>query len=113
MPQRYEKPIAELYVVVAKLDSRVVGFGTLNPDTGEVVAVYVAPQVARQGIGAAILAELLSQATTCGLSEVHCKSSLCAEAFYAKAGFQAGPRCKHRFRSGQEIDCIPMTKSLG
>jgi len=111
-PKRYESSVANLHVVVAELNGQVVGFGSLDPTSGEVVAVYVEPKHARRGIGRALLKELLCGAKHCRLSEVHCKSSLCAESFYRDAGFEGDLRCKHRFRSGQEIDCVPMRKSL-
>ena len=65
-----------------------------------------------QGGGHRILRELLAEARGRGLREVHCLSSLNAEAFYANSGFYAGQRCKHRFQNGGEIDCIPMKKML-
>lgn len=111
-PQRYEKPISEHHVIVAESRSTVVAFGTLDCTTGKVIAVYVRPCCARQGIGARALTELLREARKRGLQEVHCESSLCAAAFYQNAGFESGDKRKHRFRDGTEIDCIPMTKPL-
>ena len=39
-------------------------------------------------------------------------SSLNARDFYVAAGFQPGQKCKHRFRNGGEVDCVPMKKLL-
>ena len=110
-PERYEKMIADDLVVVVDRGSQQIALGRLESN-GEVGAVYVRPGFERQGIGTAVLAELLSEAKRSGLQAVHCKSSLCAEAFYAHAGFQPGERCKHLFRTGREIECVPMTKTL-
>lgn len=110
-PERYERMIADHHVVVAERGSQIVAFGRLE-SSGEVGAVYVRLGLERQGIGTVVLAELLSEARQAGLHAVHCKSSLCAEAFYAHAGFQPGEKRKHRFRDGREIDCILMTKTL-
>ncbi len=111
-PEHYEKPIAECCVVVAERDSQAVGFGILNTATGSIAALYVVPEFARQGIGTAILEELIREARRCGLPRIHCESSLCAEDFYISAGFEAGPRHVHRFRSGEEIGCVPVAKKL-
>ncbi len=110
-PEGFEKAIAEDYVVVAERGARVVGFGRLG-SSGEIGAVYVRPEFARRGIGGAILGELISEARRRWLREVHCESSLRAEGFNAQAGFESGERCKHRFRDGREIDCIPMKKAI-
>lgn len=110
-PERYEAAIADDYVVVAERDARVIGFGQLELD-GEVAALYVRPELAWHGVGLALLEALQAEARRARLPMVYCKASLCAEAFYRRAGFFSGQRCKHRFRDGREIDCIPMTKVL-
>jgi putative acetyltransferase len=111
-PERYEKHIAQRHVIVAQHGSKPAGFGTLDCTTGEILQVYVRPEYARKGIGRRILRELLDEARRQGLREVCCLSSLNAEAFYASCGFHPGQKCKHRFRHGGEIDCIPMKTSL-
>jgi len=111
-PERYEEHIRERHVVVAQYRSIPVGFGTLDLTTGEIVQLYVRPGYARKRVGTQILEELLGMARAVGLREVHCISSLNAEAFYAHAGFLSGRKCKHRLRDGGEVDCIPMKKLL-
>lgn len=49
-PERYEKHIAERYVIVAQHGSKPVGFGTLDYTTGEIRQVYVRPEYARKRI---------------------------------------------------------------
>jgi N-acetylglutamate synthase-like GNAT family acetyltransferase len=112
VPERYEKHIAERHVIVAEHGSKPVGFGTLDLTTGEVLQLYVRPEYGRKGIGRRILRELLDEARRQGLREVHCLSSLNAEAFYASSGFHAGGKCKHRFRDGGEIHCVRMKRML-
>ncbi len=112
IPERYEKHIHERQVIVSQHRSIAVGFGTFDLTTGEVVQLYVRPEYTRKRIGTKILEELLGMAREAGLREVHCISSLNAEAFYVNAGFQSGQKCKHQFRDGGEVDCIPMKKLL-
>ena len=47
-----------------------------------------------------------------GLEELHMDSSLSAEAFYKKHGFEELARKKHRLSSGQDMDCVVMRKAL-
>ena len=54
--ERYD--LAEGHWVVAERGGDVAGFGHLDPDAAEVVAVYVHPDHAREGVGAAVLAAL-------------------------------------------------------
>ena len=111
-PEQYERHIRQREVVVAQHRSIPVGFGTLDLTTAEILQVYVTAEYARKRVGTQILETLLSMARAAGLREVHCISSLNAEAFYANAGFQSGQKCKHRFRHGGAIDCIAMKKLL-
>ncbi len=111
-PARYEKRIAEQHVVVAERAGVPVGFGTFDPQTGEIIQLYVHPDHARQGVGTRILEHLLQEARVAGFGVVHCAASLSARDFYVKAGFEAGPRRRRRFRSGGEVDCVAMRKRL-
>ena len=111
-PARIEGHISERHVIVAQNRSVPVGFGTLDLTTGEINQLYVRPEYARKRIGTLILDELLCVARAAGLHEVHCISSLNARDFYVAAGFRPGQKCKHRFKNGGEVDCIPMKKLL-
>ena len=109
--ERLEKSIPGCFGIVAEVGSCIVAFGTLD-DNGEVGAVYVRPEYARQGIGSAVLDKLLSEARRRGLAQVRAIASLTGEAFYAKAGFEVQERCEHEFPSGAAIDCVWMVKRL-
>ena len=102
----------KIQFIVAQHRSLPVGFDTLDLATGQVLQLYVRPEYARRGIGTLILDGLLGAARAAGVREVHCISSLNARDFYVKAGFQPGRTCKHRFRNGGEVDCVPMTRRL-
>jgi ribosomal protein S18 acetylase RimI-like enzyme len=64
---------------------RLVGFGHAVP--GEVMAVYVAPERARQGVGQAILTEGITRARSGHRGTVRLDATLNAQGFYEKAGF--------------------------
>lgn len=100
-------------VVVAEGDGKIVGFGAIVPANKELRAVYVAPRVGGKGVGTAILHFLEDAARKLGVAELNLDSSLTAERFYAKQGYQVIRRGTHRLRSGREMDCVQMKKELG
>lgn len=111
-PEHYYESILRLEFYVAELADGIVGFGVLNQETGEVEAVYVAPEYALRGVGSALLRQLEERARALGLTRLHLDSSLNARPFYAGAGYAAQHPAKHRLRSGVEIACVRMTKEL-
>lgn len=111
-PARYERHVLDKHLVVAERGSVPVGFGTLDVPTGEILQLYVCPDYARHGVGTLIVEELVRVARAAGIRVVHCLASLNARAFYVTVGFDPGQRRKHRLRSGVEVDCVPMKKTL-
>ena len=90
-PERYvTDTLANRFALIAELASSEVGFGMLDRSTGEITAMYVLPAFSRRGIGTVLLKGLIAEAARAGLSRVHCESSLFAEEFYQKAGFEPG-----------------------
>jgi len=100
----------ELVVLVAESLSRVAGFGMIVPADKELRAVY--PAFGRQGVGAAILGRLEQIARQRGVTRLDLSSSINAEAFYAKHGYEVVERTTLRLRSGCEMACVRMTKNL-
>jgi putative acetyltransferase len=99
-------------VLVAEDVSGVCGFGAIVPRLSELRAVYVRPSVGRRGIGSGILASLEQLALDRGVSELQLDASINAETFYVRAGYEILSRGVHRLRSGHEMACIRMKKSL-
>ncbi|MGE0632620.1 MAG: GNAT family N-acetyltransferase [Pseudobdellovibrionaceae bacterium] len=99
-------------VIVAEFEDKIVGFGTMVPQTGELRAVYVSSSAKRQGIATQILSSLENLARGFGLSELHMDASISAEAFYKARGFVELERKKHKLSSGAEMDCVVMKKRL-
>lgn len=111
-PAHYERLISEKHLVVAEHGATLVGFGTLDVPTGEILQLYVRPDYARQGVGTLIVDELVKVVQAAGGRFVYCLASLNARAFYVSAGFEPGPMRKLRLRSGVEVDCVPMKRNL-
>ena len=108
----YRRSIHTHAMVVAERDGEVIGFGELDLEGGEIVAVYVLPDAVGAGIGSALLAHLEGMARARGLAELTLCASLNAEAFYARRGWRAGEREKHRLTSSVAVDCVRMDKAL-
>jgi putative acetyltransferase len=101
----------ELFVV-AEDASGVIGFGSIVPLLQELRAVYVHPRAGRRGVGSAILRRLEQLALDRGVLQLQMDASINAEAFYTRAGYEILERGVHRLRSGGEMACLKMKKSL-
>src|SRR5687767_5625050 len=111
-PESYEESVRSKEFFVAEEGSLLVGFGVLNPETAQVEAVYVSPDVGRRGIGLAVLAKLEERASALGLGVLSLNASLNAVPFYKRAGYVAHEESKYRLSTGVEIACVPMVKAV-
>lgn len=84
-PQGYLPGIGRGEMFVATDGLSVLGFGQAIP--GEIHAIYVAPEYAKQGIGILLLAQALTAARAGSRRDVYLESTLNAQGFYKKAGF--------------------------
>jgi putative acetyltransferase len=66
---------------------RVLGFSGLEPD-GHIASLYVAPEYPRQGVGSALLGQVLSYAKTLGCPQVYAEASFFSRDLFLKFGFQ-------------------------
>jgi GNAT superfamily N-acetyltransferase len=110
-PTRYKEPIKRGSFFVAVDDNVIVGFGNLNQDSGEIEAVYVAPEYVRRGVGRKILQALESVARDVGLTILRLSSSLNAVQFYEIAGYKRQKQ-KRYLLPCEMVACLPMVKEL-
>jgi len=110
-PGRYEEPIRKGPFYVAVEGGSIIGFGSLNQKSGEIEALYVAPDHVGRGVGMSILKALENVALDSGLKFLCLSSSLNAVRFYEMAGYkrQKQERCLLPF---EMVVCVPMTKEL-
>jgi putative acetyltransferase len=99
-------------LLVAEIDGRVVGFGSIVPKNSELRAVYVHPDFGREGVGSRILSALEDLARQHGLTELAMDASLNAEDFYLNHGFAVVERGEHTLRTGARMCCVKMRKAL-
>jgi GNAT superfamily N-acetyltransferase len=111
-PDAYTTVLKERVLLVATDEGDVVGFGQLNPGTGEVDAVYVLPDRQGQGIGRLLLAELEAEARARGIRMLELSATLNAVPFYTQAGYAQRHVAVHRLPTGMELECVRMSKEL-
>ena len=111
-PGSYKSVLQKQVVVVAAEGATVVGFGQLDPDAGEVEAVYVRPDRQGEGIGRVLLSELEERARGRGIGRLELSATLNAADFYERAGYARGRATAHRLPAGVEIPCVRMAKDL-
>jgi putative acetyltransferase len=99
-------------VIVAEIQSEILGFGLLIPKLRELRALYVHPAAGRQGIGKKILQALESRAVAEDISCLQLNASLNAEAFYQCHGYKTLSQGRLRLSSEQEMDCLKMEKAF-
>jgi putative acetyltransferase len=100
------------YRLIAEMDGQVVGIGALALESSELRACYVAPAAGRRGVGSALVHEIERAARERGLSRLQLDSSITAEAFYRKLGYEVHERTEHVLHNGQRMACVSMRKSL-
>lgn len=98
----------------------IVGFGLLDTDpsgvdepaTGEIGAVYVHPDVARAGVGSAILEHLESAARDAGLEALTLTASRNAVDFYERRGYEALETVSLEMTEKVSLEAVQMRTSL-
>jgi len=111
-PESYSRVLKERVIVVAADGGTVIGFGQLNPKTGDVEAVYVRPDGQGEGIGRRLLEDLEAQARARGIRALELSATLNAEPFYTRAGHPRRHAAVHRLPTGVELECVRMAKEL-
>lgn len=98
--------------VVAERAADLAGFGDLQWPEAEITAVYVHPEHAGAGVGAAILEHLETAARQEGLEELGLLASKNAVGFYEGAGYERVETRVHE-TGDQALECVWMEKRLG
>ncbi|OFV97150.1 MAG: hypothetical protein A3H94_07045 [Acidobacteria bacterium RIFCSPLOWO2_02_FULL_60_20] len=96
--------------IVADVNGEIVGIGAIVISTSELRACYVAPTVARKGVGSALIREIERIAQEHGLTCLRLDASLTSEPFYRTLGYEVQERGEHILRSGQSMACVKMQK---
>jgi ribosomal protein S18 acetylase RimI-like enzyme len=86
-------------VLVAEIDGRIAGFAVVLDQDGraELDGLFVEPQLWRQGIGSALVAEAVHDARSRGLSLMTVVANPGAKEFYERSGFTVEGSAETRF----------------
>ena len=109
--ERMAELIADSYALGAFQGERLAGFGMLSAPMAEIGYLYVEPDAAGQGLGAALMLALLAEARAHRLAAVSLTASLNAVEFYERFGFargEPGERCL----GVESLGCLRMTCRL-
>lgn len=112
-PERFVKgrengDISFVYVTAPEI----AGFAVLNCSEQALVALFVSPQHAGQGVGKALLAHLEAHARASGIDRLTLSASLNALPFYQQMGYVEQRRELFRTYSGAMLDSVVMEKRL-
>jgi len=111
-PESFHSSIYAGRVTVALVGCTLVGFSVFAPETGELASLYVAPEVAGQGIGAALLELVIDTAREHKLDKVTLNASRNAKPFYEKHGFVEVNEIEYELRGGTMMTCVRMEREL-
>ncbi|HET7921423.1 MAG TPA: GNAT family N-acetyltransferase [Gammaproteobacteria bacterium] len=112
--KRYQRMLqpGNLCLVALMPAGEICGFGSLQIEKARLASLFVHPDQAGTGVGALLLARLEALAREAGLDQLHVESSLNAQSFYARHGFELNRRGKYCMSTGLSMECAEMTKPL-
>jgi putative acetyltransferase len=85
--ERWREKLSRTRPFVAVLAGRIIGFAELEPD-GHIDRFYCHHEHQRQGVGSALMAEILAEAKRSGLTRLYAEVSVTALPFFLAKGFE-------------------------
>jgi len=111
MDETWRRRLIEAQTVVAEQGGRLMGFMTLDIESGWIDFAYVAPEAMGRGVGETLYAVLEGRARAAGLTRLETEASLLAERFFARRGWRIVMRQEVE-RNGVRLPNAVMEKSL-
>jgi len=109
-PEGYLRADVPRTVLVAQRGPRLVGFGQLDAELGELEALYVEPEEAGHGVGTTLLTALELVAWRAGARTVNLDASLNAEPFYQGRGYLRLHAARRVLTAEVQLSCVRMQK---
>ncbi len=97
---------------MAREGKRLVGFGQIDVSRNEIEGIHVAPDRARNRIGAQLVEKMEKAAIDAGLGELQVQASLNAADFYTACGYEVVREITFRCRNRVSLNAFLMKKSL-
>ena len=98
------------YYVCVNAQGNLLGFGGIKGS--RLFALYVSAEHQGEGIGSVLLKRMEKDAARKGFSEIETESTLTAEAFYKRKGYQEVERKRRKIARGEMLDVVELKKSL-
>jgi GNAT superfamily N-acetyltransferase len=111
-PQSYLRLLATRCALVAEEDGQWQGYGILDRQTGEVVALFVEPAQVGKGVGKRLMKGLEAIAAEERFTRLYLYCSLNAADFYRAMGFVAIRDEAYEHPSGISLRCLYMERAL-
>ncbi|WP_285425178.1 GNAT family N-acetyltransferase [Pseudomonas sp. efr-133-TYG-103a] len=111
-PESYLRLLATGCAVIAEEDGQWLGYGILDRQTGEVVALFVEPGLIGKGIGRRLMHALEAIAAEERFTRLHLYASLNAADFYRAMGFVAIRDEPYEHPSGITLRSLYMERAL-
>ena len=111
MPDPFPEKVENTYYV-ASLDSKIIGAGAIELDSGRIAAMCVAPEHIGSGVGKHLMQHLETLARDANITKLHLEASLNAAVFYRSCGFAGEAISQYHSPRGFSMDCILMEKTL-
>jgi GNAT superfamily N-acetyltransferase len=110
--ERYLQRIKDASFWVAE-DQVTLGFGCVSTEQSKLESLFLAPEARGNGIAAALLRHLEQVAAGAGVDVLFLDSSLSAQTFYAKHGYEVcDGKASIKLASGVDLASIPMSKRV-
>lgn len=111
-PESYLRLFATRCALIAQEDGQLLGFGILDRQSGEVIALFVEPAQAGKGIGKRLMAGLEAMAAEERFSRLYLYASLNAADFYRAMAFVALREEAYEHPSGMTLRSLYMERVL-
>jgi putative acetyltransferase len=111
MGEDWRRRLIEAQTIVAERAERLLGFMTLDPQSGWIDFAYVAPEAMGQGVAETLYAVLEGRARAAGLARLETGASLLAERFFVRRGWHVVARQEVE-RYGVRLPNAIMAKDL-
>ncbi|MBB3119090.1 GNAT family N-acetyltransferase [Pseudoduganella violacea] len=111
-PDSYLRLLAQGGGLLAREGEVLLGYAILDTASGEVEAVFVAPEQGGRGVGRRLLAGLEARADALALARpLFLYAALNAVAFYEAVGFVRRRDAQYAHPAGMQLDCVYMDKA--
>ncbi len=110
--RKFRKLHAESVRFVAVEKGKIIGFGELIKDSGNLGALYVHKNWLRKGVGKKLFLVLEKTAKKQGVKEFEFESSITAKDFYERCGCKTVKKMRKRLRKGPMMTAYLMKKDL-